>query len=184
MKRMWLVDTSEAPKDHPDLAGTVEDIQRKLCNPRFVKAIAIHEVAHSVYWGFLERETKPDYAIRIRLNSSGVCCVEYAAMILVNPTEPKSFTGLELAKAHVAGTAATQILVPGCDPGDTQDLDNLQKDLLAVTEASLNEIRLLWELARSDVQADILAPNSQVRADIERQAVAFERTFRHVSQVR
>lgn len=181
---MWRIDTSQAPRDHPDLPGTIQDIQDKLANPEFVRSISVHESAHAFYWGLEGRATIHDYTVRLLGDDLGHCSVEYAATILVDPTERKQCSGLGLAKAHVAGSAACEVLTPGYEPGDSKDFENFKTDILAYTKASLADLEDAWQTARTEIKAELQVPNSPIRIEINRLADIFERRYRLVSQIR
>jgi hypothetical protein len=180
---VWKVDVSECPPNHPDLAGTLQDIQDKLSDPQFVKAICIHEAAHAVYWAQLGRDTTPDYTVRVRRHPDAGCVIEYAAVVLVNPAEQREWTALGVAKAHAAGGAVTEILVPGYDRGDSEDFNCFQKDILAVTLATLDDLEKVWETARQEIIAELQNPASDIQVNIDMRAIEFERGFRLVSEI-
>jgi len=177
---MWRVDTSGAPRDHPDLAGTIQDVQDRLNDPGFVKALCVHESAHAVYWGFIGQETVPDYVIRLARDG-----IEYAAVNLVDPEQPKGWTAIDLAKAHAAGSVAAGVIAPGYEVGDLKDRDNFKADILfAKPDAPISDIEMVWNMACDALRTELQDPDSAIRLDIKARAIDFERNFRLVSEIR
>jgi hypothetical protein len=177
----WRIDISGAPRNHPDLIGTLQDIQGNLSDPAFVKSLCVHEAAHKVYWQKIGVPTVPDYNVAILHDEAhDVCLIVYASVVLAGRFCQEGTGVQDVAKAHAAGRAATEILAPGYEAGDVADFENLKCDMAAQNvPPPFDEI---WSGALCAVKDDIRALNSPVRREIEAAAADFEIGFRRASE--
>jgi hypothetical protein len=184
---LWHVDVSQAPKDHPDLTGTVDDIRRKLADPNFIRAACVHECAHALYWNRIGVTTRPDYQVRVSMGSDGkTCTVHWASQILDTSAIDGSATGLDVGKAHAAGIVAAEIIFDSrYDRGDFEDRAAFDRDM-RLQPGTWPQARLdaSWQESCEEFRKDLAAPGSDIQAQIERQAILFEREYREFGRRR